>query len=650
MGRDDNDTAGKKPKMEAAQRRPAGSGRQVAGGRAAAGDRAVSGGRVTASGRTGSGSRVAANGRAMSGSRAAADDRAVSGSRVTADGRAMSGNRTAVDSRAGADGSAVSGGRAAAGSRTAASGRAAGGSKPREAGRTASGDRAGSETGPISGDKTGTGRRPSGGSKPRAGKKTAGKKRPSSGRSKSEGRGKTSGRRASSGRRATGDMWEGTGAGRRDEERARRKAARERKVRRQKITMVVSSCIILVSILFVVIFCLPSVKSAVQIFQGDKCRKQEDYAGAQSAYEKAVEADPSSVKAYRYLAYTYEQQAKAAEAEQLLYQGWEETKDAFLLEYYCTVVLNQAVDEINAKNCTLATVEKCVRALEQGVIDDKALELLTVCHDRLFKVTAGNDVCTLFYDEDVAQDTCSYTEYEQLLRRMLAVCQARASEEVKNVLRQYAVISMPHVRISVPHLESYAALLSEINGVLSDPLLTETTACLARAKEAGDYFGRAFDEFGAGNYAYARELITEESYLKIRDDFINGNSGYWEGETYIPVSREQLELHIQDGSVRFSFLSDEEYENRQGIILVSGVPQEDDGVQRSVIIYRPAAGADEASSTEYTMQYLYSNVKINGKYVPQMNYRLDTKVTTAEGVTTNAIGDWGGENEWEIDY
>ncbi len=212
------------------------------------------------------------------------------------------------------------------------------------------------------------------------------------------------------------------------------------------------------------------------------------------------------------------------------------------------------------------------------------------------------------------------------------------------------MISMPHVRISVPHLESYAALLSEINGVLSDPLLTETTACLARAKEAGDYFGRAFDEFGAGNYAYARELITEESYLKIRDDFINGNSGYWEGETYIPVSREQLELHIQDGSVRFSFLSDEEYENRQGIILVSGVPQEDDGVQRSVIIYRPAAGADGASSTEYTMQYLYSNVKINGKYVPQMNYRLDTKVTTAEGVTTNAIGDWGGENEWEIDY
>jgi hypothetical protein len=43
-------------------------------------------------------------------------------------------------------------------------------------------------------------------------------------------------------------------------------------------------------------------------------------------------------------------------------------------------------------------------------------------------------------------------------------------------------------------------------------------------------------------------------------------------------------------------------------------------------------------------------VKINGEYVPQMNYRFDTKVTTEEGTTTTAIGDWGGEHEFEIDY
>ena len=81
-----------------------------------------------------------------------------------------------------------------------------------------------------------------------------------------------------------------------------------------------------------------------------------------------------------------------------------------------------------------------------------------------------------------------------------------------------------------------------------------------------------------------------------------------------------------------------------------GTHQEDDGVQRSVISYEPPEDADANTHTEYTVQYLYSNVKVNGEYVPQMNYRFDTKVTTPEGITTNAIGDWGGEHEWEIDY
>lgn len=529
--------------------------------------------------------------------------------------------------------------------------------KPAGGGRTASGAKGASGSRTASGSKPGAGRKPAG-AKKGAGKKPAARKKAAPVRKASESGKAVSGRTAplrgkdAAGRKDRRDIREsaGTGASRRDEERARRKAARERKVRRQKITMAVSSCIILASIIFVVLFCMPSVKAAFQIQQGDRYRGQEDYAKAQSAYEKAVEADPASVKAYHSLAYTYELQERLPEAEQLLYKGWEETQDEFLLNYYCIVVLNQAVDEINGGNCSLATVEKCIRALEHGVIDDKALELLTVCHDRLFKVTGESDVCTLFYDEDATQDTCSYTEYEQLLRRMLTVCQERPAEEIKEVLGRYAAIDMPHVRISMPHAESYLALLSEINGATGDAGVAETVACLTRAKEVGDYFSRAFDEFDAGNYAYARELITEESYLQIRDDFITENSGYWEGSNYIPVSREQLVLHRQDGSVRFSFLSDEEYVNRQGVIIVSGVPQEDDGVQRSVITYRPVADPDAESSTEYTMQYLYSNVKINGKYVPQMNYRFDTKVTTTEGVTTTAIGDWGGENEWEIDY
>ena len=108
-------------------------------------------------------------------------------------------------------------------------------------------------------------------------------------------------------------------------------------------------------------------------------------------------------------------------------------------------------------------------------------------------------------------------------------------------------------------------------------------------------------------------------------------------------------MHREEGRVTFLFPDQADYDNRYGIITVWGTKQEDDGVQRSAVSYEPAV-EDGADETEYTIEYLYSNVKINGAYVPQMNFRFDTKVTTDEGITTNAIGDWGGEHEWEIDY
>ncbi|MDE6882702.1 MAG: tetratricopeptide repeat protein [Lachnospiraceae bacterium] len=437
---------------------------------------------------------------------------------------------------------------------------------------------------------------------------------------------------------------------RRDEERARRRAEREKKVRRQKIIMAVSAGIILLSAIGVAVFCLPAVKVFFRLSQGDRYMAKEDYGKARSAYEKALEADPASTKAYRSLAELFDRQQMAAEEEQILYTGWEKTQDEELLQYYSVAVLNQAVADLNAKNCTLATVDKCIRVLEQGTEKAKALELLSTCYERLFKVTEEADTCSMFFDENIEHDSCSYAEYEQLLRRMLTVYQADSSEETAKLLKRYAVIDMPYVRISLPHMESYSAVLTEINNVLNDTDLTETLACLARAKEVSEYFHEAFEEFAAGNYAYARDLVSEDTYQKIRDEFIEENSGYWEGSVYIPVSREQMALHREAGKVRFSFLGNDDYANRQGIITVWGTHQEDDGVQRSVISYEPPEDDGAASHTEYTVQYLYSNVKIDGQYVPQMNYRFDTKVTTSEGITTNAVGDWGGEHEWEIDY
>ena len=437
----------------------------------------------------------------------------------------------------------------------------------------------------------------------------------------------------------------------RDEIRARKREARRRKVRRQKIMIALSACAIVAAAAAAVVFTRPSVQLSLSLSRGDKYAGQSDYSNAQDAYEEALEIDPLSVKAYRGIADTYLAQGKTAETEQILYDGWEQTQDEGLLHYYCVEVYNEAVAEINSGNCTFATIDKLIRVLELEPDNQDAIETLkTHCYDKIFGVTDEEDICTIFFDEDVSQDTCGYEEYETLLRKLLTLYQENKTEELGSVLIRYALIDMPYVRISLPHVSRYAALLTDINQEVGDAGITETLACLARAREVGDYFATAFEEFEAGDYAYARVLVTEESYQQIRDDFINEDSGYWEGSIYIPVNRELLVLHREDGAVRFYYPDEEEYENRQGIITVWGTKQEDDGVQRSAISYEPVANSGADSHIEYTIQYLYSNVKVGGRYVPQMNYRFDTKVTTEEGITTNAVGDWGGEHEWEIDY
>ncbi len=450
--------------------------------------------------------------------------------------------------------------------------------------------------------------------------------------------------------RSTNREESGARMSRRDEERAKRKAERLRKVRRQKITIVALSGVIIAAVACIAVFCTPAVKLARSLYKGEKYASKADYTNAQDAFEEALKIDTASVEAYHGMANNYLAQEKILEAEETYYTGWEQTKDEGLLHNYCIVLYNEAVAEINAKNCSLATVDKCIKVLETEPGNEDALNLMGTCYERLMRGMQDDEACMMFYDEDISQDTCSYGEYEQLLRRIMALQQSNPSEQMKAILTQYALIDMPYVKLSIPHMEQYMAVLTEINGIVNDAKITETLACLGRAKEVGEYFSTAFTEFETGNYAYARELVAEESYQQIRDDFITENSGYWEGSVYIPVNREQIVLHNEEGQVRFSFLSDEEYNNRQGVISVWGTKQEDDGVQRSVISYKPANTDGSESDTEYTIQYLYSNVKIKGQYVPQMNYRFDTKITTPEGITTNAIGDWGGEHEWEIDY
>lgn len=437
---------------------------------------------------------------------------------------------------------------------------------------------------------------------------------------------------------------------RRDAERLRRMAERRKKVRIQKIIMAVSAVIIVAAVIGGVVFTRPSVRLSRALNSGDKYAQEEDYENAQSAYESALQTDASSVQAYRRMADNYLAQGKDVEAQQILYEGWEQTKDEDLLHYYCVELHNEAVEEVNQGNGTFATVDKFIQVLELEADNEDTMTALLACYDHLFQVVDEETVCRQFFDEDTSQDVCEYKEYEQLLRRMLAVYEESPSDVLKDVIARYALIDMPYVWISILHLDAYTVLLEDISKIVKDAEITETLACLARAAEVEEYFDTAFAEFETGDFAYARALVTEESYQQIRDDFIEGDSGYWEGTVYIPVSKEHLVLHREDGGIRFFFPDGEDYENQSGIIKIWGTKQEDDGVQRSVISYEPVPEEGVDSHIEYTVQYLYSNVKINGVYVPQMNYRFDTKVTTEDGINTKAIGDWGGDHEWEIDY
>lgn len=443
-----------------------------------------------------------------------------------------------------------------------------------------------------------------------------------------------------------------TKSSRRDAERIRRREARKRKVRRQKIAMATSGVVIVAAAATLVVLFMPSMRLSREMSKAEKYTKEQDYVSAQQAYESALEIDVKQVKAYRNIAENDMAQNKVEEAKQILFEGWENTQDESLLNYYCTVILNEAVAEINDKNVTLDTVDKCVQVIEQNAANADALSLLQTCYDRLFALNEENEKdahFNIFYDENIEVENCQYDAYEQLLRRMLAVYQANPSEELKNLLVEYALIDDASIRITMTHVNSYITMLSDINQAIANDEITEVSACLTDAMAVQDYFAEAFTQFAAGNFEYARDLIVEDTYQQYRDNFINETAGNWLGHIYIPVNQEQLVLTKEDGVWYYSFLADEDYVNTKGVITIWGTKQEDDGVQRSVISYE-AANDGAYPHTEYTVQYLYSNVKINGQYVPQMNYRFDTKVTTEEGNTTVAIGDWGGEHEFEIDY
>lgn len=386
-----------------------------------------------------------------------------------------------------------------------------------------------------------------------------------------------------------------------------------------------------------VVWNLPSLKLNRELNAGMEYSEEAAYDAAIEAYENALQIDSTSVEAYRCMAGAYLNMEESAQAKQILFDGWENTQDESLLQYYCTVILNEAVAEINNDAVNAGTIEKIADVLERNVLSEEAGELLETA-------------CSRWIDAvDITE--FDFTTYEQIMNRLLSLSDTVGADRIRSVVSGFGWLGAEELKVPMEYVGTYLGILESANALEEMPERSEMIACLHKAEEIQAEFADLFQEFDAGNFEAAKEFLVKDSYLQIRDAFINGTMPYWEGSTYIPVSREYLTVRWKDGKCSFEFPDYEDNENTAGIITVWGNEMLDNGVQRSSITYEPAKeGEDYYPHTEYIISYMCSNVQKKNSFDYEMNYHFETRVLTQEGMTTTMIGDWGGPYQWQKTY
>lgn len=419
--------------------------------------------------------------------------------------------------------------------------------------------------------------------------------------------------------------------------------AKRRKERRRIVILqrVLTACFALAAIGgggFAIVWNLPSVKLNRQLDAGIEYTEEAAYNDAIQAYENALKIDSTSVKAYRCMAGAYLGMADESGAKQILFEGWENTQDESLLQYYCTVILNEAVAEINQDEVSFETVSKIVDVLEQNIMNEDALELMDTVYERIMQQPA----------EETSFD---FAAYEQVMERLFSIYAADQSDEMKNIVSRFAMIDREELMIPMEHVEPYLNILEKADALEKKEQRGRLIDCLKKEMEVQSVFSGIFAEFDAGNFEAAKDFIITDTYTQIRDAFIEGTMEYWNGATAIPVSREYVLLNQTEDGWTFSYPDFKSNENTAGVITVWGSPMKDNGVQRSAISYEPAKESDTYyPHTEYVITYMYSNVQKKNSFDYTMNYHFETRTWTEEGMTTIMIGDWGGPYQWEKTY
>lgn len=425
----------------------------------------------------------------------------------------------------------------------------------------------------------------------------------------------------------------------RDELKMKRRKARRRMVMIQRLALVVLAAAVIGGGGFAIVWNLPEVRLDRQLRAGEDYTKEAAYAEAVEAYKAALELDVTSVKAYRCMAGAYLEMEDESNAKKILFEGWENTQDESLLQYYCTVILNEAVAEINADEVGFDTAEKIIRVIEQGIMNEDAIPLMDTVYERLMENMTA---------EPAAFD---FTAYEQLVQKLDELYQENPSEEIGKVVSEYAMLDVEELTVAVNWVEAYLGILEKGNAIEELPKRSDLIVCLKKEVEIQNLFADIFTQLDAGNYEAAKEFIVTEEYVALRDAFIGGTMEYWEGETAIPLSREKVHLTCRENQWSFEFPSFKDNETTAGVITVGGADMTDNGVQRTTIAYEPAMkNGDYYPHMEYVISYVYSNVQKKNSFEYEMNYHFETREWTEEGMTTYMIGDWGGPYQWEKTY
>lgn len=394
---------------------------------------------------------------------------------------------------------------------------------------------------------------------------------------------------------------------------------------------------------------LPFVKVNKAIAAGDRYSEKAEYDAAISSYSEALMIDSGAVSAYSNMASAYLSIDDSESAKKVLYDGWQNTENETLRNNYLTVILNDAVNSMNAGEGSVDTVLSVISVVEEDSDSQEALQILEAAYDRCFKEYV-TDVNGLFRNDE---NGCTFAKYQEIVNRLLAVYEANPSDELKSVLVKYIAPPTDSFTMNYEDAISYSELAAKAVSLVGECEAADSfVQCVDNAKDVQAVFADIFSQLDIGNVDELRDFIVTDEYIALRDVFLNHEETPQENTTYVPISREAVIFNLKDGAYTYRFLDFEENPETEGVITLWANFFEDDGVQRTSISYEPKSPEGSMyPHTKYSVTYLKSyTTKGKSTKVAKMNYRLSTAITDENGdISETIVGDWGGPDEWIMD-